>query len=63
MTPYAVFVGHVRPLFERLVAEGLIGAWGMTGIGHPDTIIRLLANGRHRPRCSASPTCSTRPAG
>ena len=42
MTPYAVFVGHVRPLFERFVAEGLIGAWGLTGIGHPDTIIKLL---------------------
>src|SRR6201996_3646611 len=25
MTPYAVFVEHVRPLFERFVAEGLIG--------------------------------------
>ena len=42
MTPYPVFVAHVRPVFERLVAEGLIGAWGLTGIGHPDTIIRLL---------------------
>lgn len=43
MTPYAVFAAQVRPLFERFVAEGLIGAWGLTGIGHPDTIIRLLA--------------------
>ena len=42
MTPYPVFVAHVRPVFEKLVAEGLIGAWGLTGIGHPDTIIRLL---------------------
>jgi aryl-alcohol dehydrogenase-like predicted oxidoreductase len=42
MTPYPVFTAHVRPVFERLVAEGLIGAWGLTGIGHPDTIIRLL---------------------
>ena len=42
MTPYAVFVDHVRPLFERFVTEGLISAWGLTGIGHPDTIIRLL---------------------
>jgi aryl-alcohol dehydrogenase-like predicted oxidoreductase len=42
MTPHAVFVSHVRPLFERFVAEGLIGAWGLTGIGHPDTIIRVL---------------------
>lgn len=42
MTSYSVFVEHVRPLFERFVVEGLIGAWGLTGIGHPDTIIRLL---------------------
>jgi aryl-alcohol dehydrogenase-like predicted oxidoreductase len=42
MTPYAVFVEHVRPVFERLVGEGLVGAWGLTGIGHPNTIIRLI---------------------
>jgi aryl-alcohol dehydrogenase-like predicted oxidoreductase len=42
MTLYDTFVEHVRPTFERLVGEGLIGAWGLTGIGHPDTIIRLL---------------------
>src|SRR4029077_2669848 len=42
MTPYATFVDRVRPLFERFVAEGLIGAWGLTGIGHPDTIIKVL---------------------
>lgn len=42
ITRYSMFVQHVRPLFERLVTEGLIGAWGLTGIGHPDAIIRLL---------------------
>lgn len=42
MTPYPVFAEHVRPLFERFVAEGLIGAWGITGISYPDTIIRVL---------------------
>ena len=42
LTPYRLFIDHVRPAFERLVAEGMIGAWGLTGIGHPDTIIRLL---------------------
>jgi aryl-alcohol dehydrogenase-like predicted oxidoreductase len=44
MTLYSTFVEHVRPVFERLVAEGMIGAWGLTGIGHPDTIIRLLGD-------------------
>src|SRR5207245_7546027 len=38
----ATLVDRVRPLFERLVAEGVIGGWGLTGIGHPDTIIKLL---------------------
>ncbi len=42
MTLCDAFVEHVRPVFEKLVAEGLIGAWGLTGIGHPDTIIRLV---------------------
>jgi len=42
MTLYDTFVSDVRPVFEKLVGEGLIGAWGLTGIGHPDTIIRLL---------------------
>jgi aryl-alcohol dehydrogenase-like predicted oxidoreductase len=42
MTLYDTFVAEVRPVFEKLVGEGLIGAWGLTGIGHPDTITRLL---------------------
>src|SRR6266481_7445112 len=42
MTLYDTFVAAVRPVFEKLVGEGLIGAWGLTGIGHPDTIIQLL---------------------
>jgi aryl-alcohol dehydrogenase-like predicted oxidoreductase len=50
VTPYGLFASHVRPLFERFVAEGLIGAWGLTGIGHPDTIIKLL---NERPAPSA----------
>lgn len=41
-TPYPMFTDHVRPLFEQLVKEGLIGAWGITGIGHPDAIIEVL---------------------
>jgi aryl-alcohol dehydrogenase-like predicted oxidoreductase len=42
MTPYATFVDWVRPAFERFVAEGLVAAWGLTGIGQPDTLIRVL---------------------
>jgi aryl-alcohol dehydrogenase-like predicted oxidoreductase len=44
MTLYTTFVHHVRPVFERLVEEGIISAWGLTGIGHPDTIIKLLGD-------------------
>jgi aryl-alcohol dehydrogenase-like predicted oxidoreductase len=43
MTLYQTFVDQVRPAFARLVDEGMIGAWGLTGIGDPDTIIKLLA--------------------
>jgi len=43
LTPLPLFRSHVRPAFERLKAEGLIGAWGLTGIGHPDAIIEVLA--------------------
>lgn len=42
MTPYATFVDRVRPAFERFVSEGLVGAWGITGIGEPDTLIKVL---------------------
>jgi aryl-alcohol dehydrogenase-like predicted oxidoreductase len=42
MTTYRTFVDNVRPVFERFVAEGLIGGWGLTGIGHPEIIILLL---------------------
>ena len=42
LTPLPLFRSHVRPAFERLKDEGLIGAWGLTGIGHPDAIIEVL---------------------
>ncbi len=41
-TSLSLFRSHVRPMLEQLVAEGLIGAWGLTGIGHPDAIIEVL---------------------
>lgn len=40
--PLEVFQEMIRPLFEKFVAEGLIGAWGITGIGHPDAIATVL---------------------
>ena len=41
-TPRALFVGAVRPALEGFVADDLIGAWGITGIGVPDAVIATL---------------------
>jgi aryl-alcohol dehydrogenase-like predicted oxidoreductase len=41
-TPHRLFVEAVRPALEQLVARGRIGAWGITGIGVPTTIITTL---------------------
>ena len=49
-TPVSLFRGAVIPAFEALQAEGLIGAWGITGIGLPGTIIEVL---RDEPRPAA----------
>jgi aryl-alcohol dehydrogenase-like predicted oxidoreductase len=40
--PLETFRATIRPLFEKFVAEGQIGAWGITGIGHPDAIETIL---------------------
>lgn len=42
LTPLPLFRSRVRPAFEKLKQEGLIAAWGLTGIGHPDAIIEVL---------------------
>ena len=41
-TPLTLFEEAVRPALEELVAEGLTGAWGITGIGVPDAVITAL---------------------
>jgi aryl-alcohol dehydrogenase-like predicted oxidoreductase len=43
LTALSLFRSDIRPAFEKLLQEGLIGAWGLTGIGHPDAIIEVLA--------------------
>ncbi len=42
-TPRSLFVEAVRPAFERLVAQGKIGAWAITGIAEPSAILETLA--------------------
>ncbi|MGA1371082.1 MAG: aldo/keto reductase [Pseudomonadales bacterium] len=41
-TPLSLFRDHVRPAFEKLRDEGLIGDWGITGIGLPETVMTVL---------------------
>ena len=45
LTTVASVVEAVAPAFERLIAEGRIGCWGLTGISHADALIHLLTNG------------------
>lgn len=43
-TPWSIYESEVVPAFERLMAQGRIGAWGITGIGVPQTIRQALAH-------------------
>lgn len=54
-TPLSLFNDAVRPAFERLIADGRIGAWGITAIGPPDAVIEVL---RH-PSPPAAAQCVT----
>lgn len=42
-TRWSTYVDEVVPAFERLKAQGRIGAWGITGIGVPAAIHQALA--------------------
>jgi aryl-alcohol dehydrogenase-like predicted oxidoreductase len=42
-TPRALYCDAVRPAFERLAAQGRIGAWGITAIGVPSVVLDALA--------------------
>jgi aryl-alcohol dehydrogenase-like predicted oxidoreductase len=42
-TPRSLFVEAARPAFERLVEQGRIGAWAITGIAAPSAILATLA--------------------
>ena len=43
-TPRSLFFEAVRPALERLVASGRVGAWGITGIGVPASIIEAIGD-------------------
>ncbi|WP_433292440.1 aldo/keto reductase [Actinoplanes sp. CA-030573] len=40
---WPVYRDEVIGEFERFRAEGLIGGWGITGVGHPDSVVDALA--------------------
>src|ERR1700761_3081468 len=43
LTPLSLYRSQVRDAMETLKQEALIGAWGLTGIGHPDAIMQVMA--------------------
>lgn len=43
-TTWSSYTAHVIPVFEALRDEGLIGNWGITGVGLPETIIKSLTS-------------------
>ncbi len=43
-TRWSLYVDEVVPAFERLKAQGRIGAWGVTGIGVPRSILDAFAH-------------------
>jgi aryl-alcohol dehydrogenase-like predicted oxidoreductase len=49
-TSWSLYRDAVVPAFERLRQDGLIGGWGITGVGVPATIIDAL---EHTPRPQA----------
>ncbi len=45
-TRWSLYEEQVVPTFEALQTDGLIGAWGITGVGLPSAIRRALAHER-----------------
>jgi len=43
-TPWSVYVDEVAPAFERLKRQGRIGAWGITGVGVPNAVMKALGH-------------------
>ena len=41
-TPWSQYVDEVVPAFEDLKRRGRIGAWGITGVGIPGTIVKAV---------------------
>src|SRR5262249_39724937 len=57
VTRWTTYVERFIPACERLVADGRIGAWGVTGIGIPECILAALKENA----CPAAVQCITNP--
>ncbi|MGI9411657.1 MAG: aldo/keto reductase [Hyphomicrobiaceae bacterium] len=60
-TRWTTYIEQFIPTCERLVADGRIGAWAVTGIGIPDCIVSAIQNeaGPAAVQCIANPIDST----
>jgi aryl-alcohol dehydrogenase-like predicted oxidoreductase len=56
-TRWTTYVDRFVPICERLVADGRIGAWGITGIGIPECVLAAL----NEKACPAAVQCITNP--
>jgi aryl-alcohol dehydrogenase-like predicted oxidoreductase len=56
-TRWTTYLERFVPVCERLVADGRIGAWGVTGIGIPECILAAL----EEKACPAAVQCITNP--
>lgn len=59
-TRWTTYRERFRPACEKLMAEGRIGAWGLTGIGIPDRIVEAIGSDPkpHAVQCIANPVDS-----
>ena len=62
-TTWTRYVEEVIPAFEALVADGLIGAWGITGTGLPETILDALQYEKKPSVVQAIANCLDSPGG
>jgi aryl-alcohol dehydrogenase-like predicted oxidoreductase len=56
-TRWTTYLERFVPVCERLIADGRIGAWGITGIGIPECILAALKE----KACPAAVQCITNP--
>ena len=56
-TPWTLYREGWIPAVDRLQSEGLIGGWGITGIGLPNTVIKALSTEPKPDACQCIANC------